>query len=82
MGPNLAAGLVELSEAGARVRLKLAVPVGEQFEVALWPPSCLKAVRERAVVRWCRPGQDGAFLAGVRFRRRLTADEVLLLADG
>ncbi|MBO0700067.1 MAG: hypothetical protein J2P46_16835, partial [Zavarzinella sp.] len=28
MGPNLADGLIEVSEAGARVRLKLAVPVG------------------------------------------------------
>jgi hypothetical protein len=81
MGPNLAAGAVEVSESGARVRLKVAVPVGEEFQLGLWPPSCLRAIRGSAVVRWCRPTRDGAFVVGVKFRRRLTADDMLLLCE-
>jgi hypothetical protein len=81
IGPNLAVRLVEVSEAGARVRLKLPVAVGEEFEVTFWPRARLGPIGGPAVVRWCRPSRPGTFVAGVRFRRRLTEAELRLVTD-
>jgi PilZ domain len=81
VGPNLAAGSVDVSEGGARVRLKLLAAVGEEFEVMFWPRVRLGPVGGPAVVRWCRPSRAGTFLAGVRFRQRLTAADVRLVTD-
>ena len=81
MGPDLAIGVVDISQDGARVRLKAAVCPGEQVEVALWPPGGLRSVRGPAVVCWCRPAADGTAQAGVRFRQRLTANDLNKLAE-
>lgn len=81
MGPNLAVGLVELSETGARLRLKTTVQAGEEVEVALWPPVGLRSLRGPATVRWGRPARDGTYLVGVRFRRRLAASDMAHLAE-
>jgi PilZ domain len=78
MGPDLGMALVDLSVAGARVRLKAGVRPGDEVEVGLWPAGQARAVRGQAVVRWCRPDREGAFAAGVQFRRKL---DVLTLAD-
>jgi PilZ domain len=81
MGPNLAVGLVELSQTGARVRLKTAIQPGVEVEVALWPPAGVRSVRGPAEVRWCRPVRDGTFLAGLRLRRTITNGDLRHLAD-
>ncbi|HKB02134.1 MAG TPA: PilZ domain-containing protein [Gemmataceae bacterium] len=81
VGPNLAVGSVDITEAGARVRLKLQVTVGDEFDVTFWPRVRLGPVGGPAVVRWCRPSRAGLFLAGVRFRSRLTAADVRLITD-
>ena len=81
MGPNLAAGLIELSQSGCRVRLKTAIEPGTEVEVALWPPAGIRSVRGPAEVRWCRPVRDGTFLAGVRFRRSVSNGDLRKLAD-
>jgi hypothetical protein len=81
MGPDLALALVDVSLEGARIRLKAPVCPGEQVEVALWPPGGLRSARGQAVVCWCRPAADGTAQAGVRFRQRLTANDLCKLAQ-
>lgn len=81
MGPDLSVGVVDISQEGVRIRLKTAVCPGEQVEVALWPPGGLRSVRGPAVVCWCRPAADGTAQAGVRFRVRLTANDLNKLAE-
>jgi len=81
MGPDLAVELVDVSQEGARIRLKAPVCPGEQVEVALWPPGGLRSLRGPAVVRWCRPAADGTAQAGVRFRVRMTLNDLAKLAQ-
>jgi PilZ domain len=81
MGPDLALALMDVSLEGARVKLKVAVCPGEQVEVALWPPGGLRSARGQAVVCWCRPAPDGTAQAGVRFRQRLTANDLSKLVE-
>ena len=79
MGPDLALGLVDVSEGGAQVRLACPLLPGEQVQVALWPPRGLRPVRLPATVRWCRT-IDGVVLAGVRLSERLSLRDVSKLA--
>jgi PilZ domain len=81
MGPDLAVELVDVSQEGARIRLRAPVCPGEQVEVALWPPGGLRSLRGPAVVRWCRPAADGTAQAGVRFRTRMTLNDLSKLAE-
>jgi hypothetical protein len=81
MGPDLAVELMDVSQEGARIRLKAPVAPGEQVEVALWPPGGSRSLRGPAVVRWCRPAADGSAQAGVRFRTRMTLNDLSKLAQ-
>lgn len=79
LGPDLAVGLLDVSEDGARVRLKGAVDPGSEAEVLLARPGGGKPIKGMCEVRWCRPDGDG-FLAGLRLRRRLSHADLLDLA--
>ena len=71
LGPDIACGLVDVAEDGLGVRLKQAVPAGQEVTIELSAPGVSKPQRFLAEVRWCQPGDDGTFRAGVRLRRRL-----------
>ena len=71
LGNNLAVALVDASEDGLRVRLKVEVKPGEEGEVLLGRPGGGKPLKSEVEVRWCTPAGDGTFLAGLRLRRRL-----------
>jgi hypothetical protein len=79
LGPDLGAGLVDVSDDGACVRVKAAVAQGAQVELKLAGPGRGKPVAIRATVCWCRP-EGGRFLVGVRLARRLTHSEMSELA--
>jgi len=73
LGPNLAIGLVDLTEDRLKIRLTAPVPVGEDMEVELTPPGNGRALKLRGAVATCRPARDGkASVAKVRLRHRLT----------
>jgi hypothetical protein len=73
LGPNLAVGLVDLTEDRLKFRLTAAVPVGEDMEIELTPPGNGKSLKLRGEVIACRPARDGkASVAKVRLRQRLT----------
>jgi hypothetical protein len=76
MGPDLAVGLVDVSEGGAQVRLSCPLIPGEQIQIALWPPRGVRSVRLPATVCWCRTDPGGAVRAGVRLRERLSPRDV------
>lgn len=77
LGPNLAAGLLDVSEGGAGVRLTAPAGIGEEVEVVLARPGGGRPVRGLGDVRWCQPAADGTYRAGVRLRRRLTHADLL-----
>ena len=73
LGPNLARGLVDLTEDRVKVRLNAPIPVGEDVEVELTPPGVGKPLKLRGSVVTCRPSTDGkSFVAKVLLRHRLT----------
>ena len=80
LGPNLAVGLLDVSEDGLGVRIKVAVEPGDEAEVVLTSPGTRKAYKLLCEVRWCRDAGDGTFLAGMRLRRRLAYAELSDLA--
>jgi PilZ domain len=79
-GPDLGAGLIDVSTDGACVRLTAPVAVGEAIRVRLRRRGARTAVEVPADVRWCRPEGGGVFLAGIRLKRPLTPVELALLA--
>jgi hypothetical protein len=81
MGPDVALALLDVSEAGARIRLKAPVRPGDAVEVALWPPGGARSVRGPARVVWCRGDAHGAVQVGVRLRRRLVPQDLFELAE-
>jgi hypothetical protein len=77
LGPNLAAGGVELSHDGIQVKLKAELKKGDEVEIGLVGIGRGKAMTMIADIRWCRADVEGdVYLAGIRFRRRLTHAEI------
>jgi hypothetical protein len=72
LGPDLGAGLVDMTQDGLGILLKEPVPVGTDVTIDLSLPGMDKPLRVLAEVRWCRPRGDGTFRAGVRLQRRLS----------
>jgi hypothetical protein len=80
LGPNLAAGLVDVSEDGAGVRLKAEVAVGDEVTIGLGRPGGGKMLANKGLVRWCRPDPAGGYQVGLSLRRRLTHADLMDLA--
>jgi hypothetical protein len=77
LGPNLAAGGVELSHDGIQVKVKSELQKGDEVEIGLIGIGRGKAMKIVADVRWCRPNDEGdAFLVGIRFRKRLSHADI------
>jgi hypothetical protein len=73
LGPNLAVGLVDVTEDRLKLRLTAPLPVVEEVEIELTPPGNGKALKLRGMVAACRPSRDGkSSVAKVRLRHRLT----------
>ena len=79
MGANIAAGVLDVSEAGARLLLKEELPVGHEFEVILDSPGS-RSVKVIARVFWSVPAADGTFVVGASFQKGLSYADLLCLA--
>lgn len=77
LGPNLATGLVDVSEEGLGVKLNGAVEPGAEVEVIVSFPVASKSFKLHGVVCWCNLGPGETFVAGIRLRRRLTHAELI-----
>jgi hypothetical protein len=66
----LAVALVDVSPEGLGVWLAGPVAAGEEVQVTVGVG--LRRVTVLAEVRWCAPGPDAAYRAGLRLRRPLT----------
>jgi len=82
LGPDLAVGLVDLSEDGACVHLREPPVPGEEAELMLLRPlGGGRALKRRATVLWCRPAWGSGHLVEVLFVKRLTHAELATLAQ-
>ena len=71
LGPDLAVGLVDVSEDGICVRVKAPLPVRSEAELLFEKPGSGRPLRLVADVRWCVTDPDGACRVGLQFRHRL-----------
>jgi len=81
LGPNLALGLLDISETGLGLRLKSALEKGVEVTITLEGAILVKGISRSARVVWCYPtNNDAEFLVGVTFEKRLPYAEYALLA--
>jgi hypothetical protein len=74
--------LVDASEDGLGVRLRVPFANGDEVTIELSRPGVNQPVALTGTVRWCRPSPDGTYIAGVRLRRRLSYVELTNLTGG
>jgi hypothetical protein len=80
-GPNVALGLLDISEAGLRLLLRPALQPRQRLHIALealWLHGTLQ--REVEVV-WCVPTPDSNHCVGARFLQHLTIHELQAVAS-
>lgn len=80
LGPDLAVTLLDLSETGARLTVKEALPNKLEVEVGLMAQGQGRAVKRLANVVWCAAAEGGNHCIGVRFQKALTYAELQQLA--
>jgi len=80
LGPDLAAGLVDVSEDGVCVRVKTLLALDSEAEVILDKVGSSRPIKMVAEVRWCQGDAAGGFRAGLRFRHRLPYKDLMELA--
>lgn len=71
LGPNVALGILDVSETGVRLRLCEAVPAHQEVAVTLEGPNHMRPLRRVGRVIWCISTIDGAYCSGVHFDKRL-----------
>jgi hypothetical protein len=68
LGPNIAVGILDLSETGVRLMLKEDLRCGQEFEVTLQSVGN-RQVKVVAQVIWSVATADGCFCVGARFQK-------------
>ena len=81
LGPNVVVSVVDLSESGARLVVKVPLEKGQEVEVNLQGQSQARPVKLPAVVVWVTPLPDSTYSAGVAFQRRLSYPDLQDLAS-
>jgi hypothetical protein len=77
LGPNLAIGLVDISETGARLIVKTPLEKGQQVAISLEGREHIRPIRTLGTVVRSEPGTDGACQLAVLWEKRLTFSEIL-----
>jgi hypothetical protein len=78
LGPNIASGILDLSETGVRLLLKKELPIGKVFEVVLEAVGG-KMVKVVAQVVWTVPAADGTFVVGAHFQKNVNYLDLVTL---
>jgi len=72
LGPNVALALLDVSEAGARLLVKASLTRGQEIELGLLAPGCMRESTLPGRVIWSIQTADGAYCIGVQFQKRLS----------
>jgi hypothetical protein len=78
--PDVALALLDLSESGARLVSREALPPGQRVYLMLEGPGSGRVSRRQGVVAWSVPAADGTHCVGVKLLRRLGSEELRDLA--
>ncbi|HEX3147758.1 MAG TPA: PilZ domain-containing protein [Gemmataceae bacterium] len=80
LGPDIATGLLDVSEDGLCVQLKSPIAQGSDAEIILERVGNGRAMKLIGDVRWCVGDGATGYRAGLRLRRRLPYKELMDLA--
>jgi hypothetical protein len=72
LGANVALGLLDVSETGARLRVKEPLSPGQEVEVGLQGPAHGREFKMTGRVIWSIVAADGTHLVGIHFDRSLS----------
>ncbi len=76
LGADIAGGIVDISECGACLKVKVELKHAEDAEVVLVGVGRSKPLKVMCEVRSCIPDDAGAFRVGLRFRKRIPYAEL------
>jgi hypothetical protein len=76
LGANVAVALQDVSEAGARLIVRVPITPGQEVEVSFVGVGHRKPVKTVAEVIWCVPTPDSTYHLGLRFQRYLTYQDL------
>jgi hypothetical protein len=79
VGSNIAAGILDVSETGARLLLNEQLRDGHEFEVDFETMGA-RPIKTVATVIWTVAAADGRFVTGVSFAKALKYADLLTLA--
>jgi hypothetical protein len=80
VGKNLAASLLDLSEFGVRLLVKVNLKPGQEVHIGLEGMGHRRAIRVAGHVAWAVPAADGSCCIGVEFQKPLPYADLLELA--
>jgi hypothetical protein len=69
LGANIAVSVLDISESGIRMLVRIPLKAGEEIEVNLTPPGMGKPFRMMADVAWCLALPDGKHCVGASFQK-------------
>jgi PilZ domain len=79
LGHNVAAAVLDVSEAGARLLLTVKLAEGAEFELN-FESAGSRPIKLLAIVVWSMESADGRFVTGVRFQKALSYADLQALS--
>jgi hypothetical protein len=71
LGPDIALSVLDVSETGVRMLLKVALARGQEVEIVLQPAGYPRDVKLTGHIVWCIPTADGSHGVGIQFDKRM-----------
>jgi hypothetical protein len=71
LGPNIASGLLDISETGVRLLVRGPVVLTKEVSVTLESPQYRKPLRLVGRAAWCLATVEGLYCVGIEFEKRL-----------
>src|SRR4051812_1813885 len=71
LGPDIAVGVLDLSDTGVRMIIKSAVAVKKDVEITISGYGMMKAMKVLATIRWVVAIENGQFCIGAEFQKRI-----------
>jgi hypothetical protein len=78
-GPNLTLEVLDLSEGGARLRVKEVLEKGQEVVLQIIGLGYRVPIKVQAMVIWCVAAADGSHCIGARFAKSLRYGDLQLL---
>src|SRR5262249_36780010 len=81
MGPDLAIRVLDLSQGGLRLLVKVPLAVGQTVEIGLLAPGGMREVLPEGKVVWAVPTAAGEHCVGVQFEKSLDYPMLVTLSS-